>query len=267
MLTPLRAGASLILAALAGNFTGANRGIGLALARYFGDAGYAREELIGKNLLQIRLAPAAQWPKIAAVLARNALGHPAQLLVALDDVLAAAQADQRERASGQISFFDMAAEPASLEAPLPAATEVPVRERLRWEKELLGLYLSDHPLGEVAERIGRFVTAYSGELKDETLEDSEDLPDPDVLAQEIVDDFVIKLRIEKSGRGGKTVTVVKGFVGIGLPEKEQLAKAMQKACGTGGTVKDGTIETQGDHRQQIAATLQALGYKTKFTGG
>src|SRR6186997_400808 len=41
----------------------------------------------------------------------------------------------------------------------------------------------------------------------------------------------------KAGRGGKTVTVVKNFVGIGLPEKEQLAKAMQKACGTGGTVK------------------------------
>jgi hypothetical protein len=90
--------------------------------------------------------------------------------VALDDVLAAAQADQRERASGQISFFDLAAEPASLEAPLPTATEVPVRERLRWEKELLGLYLSDHPLGEVAERIGKFVTAYSGELKDEALD-------------------------------------------------------------------------------------------------
>jgi translation initiation factor 1 len=40
---------------------------------------------------------------------------------------------------------------------------------------------------------------------------------------------------QKAGRGGKTVTVVKGFVGIGLPEKEQLAKAMQKTCGTGGT--------------------------------
>src|SRR5207247_6120370 len=40
-------------------------------------------------------------------------------------------------------------------------------------------------------------------------------------------------------RGGKTVTVIKGFVGIGLPEKLQLAKAMQKACGTGGTLKHG----------------------------
>jgi translation initiation factor 1 len=52
----------------------------------------------------------------------------------------------------------------------------------------------------------------------------------------------------KAGRGGKTVTVVKNFVGIGLPEKEQLAKTMQRACGTGGTVKNGQIEIQGDKR-------------------
>src|ERR1035441_3673548 len=43
----------------------------------------------------------------------------------------------------------------------------------------------------------------------------------------------------KAGRGGKTVTVVKNFVGIGLPEKEKLAKQMQRACGVGGTVKNG----------------------------
>jgi DNA polymerase-3 subunit alpha len=122
------------------------------------------------NRIDLRLVNKRVLESLIKVGALNALGHPAQLLVALDDVLAAAQADQRERASGQISFFDLAAEPSSLEAPLPAATEVPVRERLRWEKELLGLYLSDHPLGEVAERIGRFVNAYSGELKDETLD-------------------------------------------------------------------------------------------------
>ncbi len=122
------------------------------------------------NRVDLRLVNKRVLESLAKVGALNEVGHPAQLLVALDEVLAAAQADQRERASGQISFFDLAAEPGALEAPLPAATEVPVRERLRWEKELLGLYLSDHPLGEVAERIGRFVTAYSGELKDESLE-------------------------------------------------------------------------------------------------
>ena len=120
--------------------------------------------------VDLRLVNKRVLESLVKVGALNGLGHPAQLLLALDDVLAAAQADQRERASGQISFFDLAAEPGALEAPLPEATEVPVRERLRWEKELLGLYLSDHPLGEVAERIGRYVTAYSGELKDESLD-------------------------------------------------------------------------------------------------
>ena len=122
------------------------------------------------NRIDLRLVNKRVLESLVKVGALNRFGHPAQLLLALDDVLAAAQADQRERASGQISFFDLAAEPAALEAPLPTATEVPVRERLRWEKELLGLYLSDHPLGEVAERIGRFVTIYSGELRDESLD-------------------------------------------------------------------------------------------------
>jgi hypothetical protein len=57
-----------------------------------------------------------------------------------------------------------------LERPLPTATEVPVRERLRWEKELLGLYLSEHPMGEVAERVSQYVTAYSTDLRDESLD-------------------------------------------------------------------------------------------------
>ena len=52
----------------------------------------------------------------------------------------------------------------------PTVPETPTRERLRWEKELLGLYLSDHPLGEIAEAIGPFVTAYSGDLRDESLD-------------------------------------------------------------------------------------------------
>jgi len=72
---------------------------------------------------------------------------------------------------------------------------------------------------------------------------------------------------QKAGRGGKTVTVVTGFVGIGLPEKEQLAKAMQRACGTGGTVKDGHIEIQGDKREEIARILTEAGFRPVFAGG
>jgi translation initiation factor 1 len=72
---------------------------------------------------------------------------------------------------------------------------------------------------------------------------------------------------QTAGRGGKTVTVIKGFVGIGLPEKEQLAKAMQKACGTGGTVKNGQIEIQGDKRAEVARILSEANFRPVFAGG
>jgi translation initiation factor 1 len=68
-------------------------------------------------------------------------------------------------------------------------------------------------------------------------------------------------------RGGKTVTVITNFVGIGLPEKEQLAKKMQKLCGVGGTVKEGRIEIQGDKREEAARVLTEAGFRPVFAGG
>jgi translation initiation factor 1 len=77
----------------------------------------------------------------------------------------------------------------------------------------------------------------------------------------------VDIRRETGGRGGKTVTVVDGFVGIGLPEKEQLAKKMRAACGCGGTVKDGAIEIQGDQRETVARILSEAGFRPVFAGG
>jgi translation initiation factor 1 len=68
-------------------------------------------------------------------------------------------------------------------------------------------------------------------------------------------------------RGGKTVTIVTGFVGISQAEKERLAKEMQKACGAGGTVKEGRIEIQGDHRDTVARLLTNAGFRPVFAGG
>jgi hypothetical protein len=102
--------------------------------------------------------------------AMSRFGHAAQLLAALDDAMAAGQSAQRDRMSGQTSLFDIAASPEELERPLPAVPEALSRERLRWEKELLGLYLSEHPLGSLAEQLAQYVTAYSGDLKDESLD-------------------------------------------------------------------------------------------------
>ena len=71
---------------------------------------------------------------------------------------------------------------------------------------------------------------------------------------------------EKKGRGGKTVTVVRDLL-LSPQDLKDLARQLKQTCGTGGTVKDGAIEIQGDHREKIAARMQALGYKTKFVGG
>ncbi|HLZ36068.1 MAG TPA: translation initiation factor [Nitrospira sp.] len=68
-------------------------------------------------------------------------------------------------------------------------------------------------------------------------------------------------------RGGKTVTVVTGFVGIGQVEKESLAKEMQRACGAGGTVKEGRIEIQGDQRETVARILTQAGFRPVLAGG
>jgi translation initiation factor 1 len=72
---------------------------------------------------------------------------------------------------------------------------------------------------------------------------------------------------ETGGRGGKTVTVADGFTGIGLPEKEQLMRRVRAACGCGGTVKDGRIEIQGDHRETVARILAEAGFRPVFAGG
>ncbi len=77
----------------------------------------------------------------------------------------------------------------------------------------------------------------------------------------------VDIKRTTAGRGGKTVTLVTGFTGIGLPEKESLAKKMRNACGCGRTVKDGEIEIQGDQRDKIAQTPNEPGFRPVFAGG
>jgi translation initiation factor 1 len=68
------------------------------------------------------------------------------------------------------------------------------------------------------------------------------------------------------GRGGKVVTLVKNLQ-LSPNDLKALTKHLKQTCGSGGTIKDGVIEVQGDHRETIAAALQQLGYKTKLAGG
>ena len=74
------------------------------------------------------------------------------------------------------------------------------------------------------------------------------------------------LHRESGGRGGKVVSIVKNLI-VTEDELKALAKRLKQECGSGGTVKDGMIEIQGEHRQRMAAVLQKLGYKVKIAGG
>ena len=69
----------------------------------------------------------------------------------------------------------------------------------------------------------------------------------------------LRLNMERAGRGGKTVTLVKGFVGS-EEDITALSKLLPQKCGVGGSVKDGEIIIQGDHRQRLVEVLKKEGY-------
>lgn len=79
-------------------------------------------------------------------------------------------------------------------------------------------------------------------------------------------DGIVRVRRETKGRGGKTVTVVAG-VALGGEELKALAGELKRRCGCGGTLKDGTIEIQGDHAELLVAELQRRGFTVKRAGG
>jgi translation initiation factor 1 len=79
-------------------------------------------------------------------------------------------------------------------------------------------------------------------------------------------DGIVRIRRETSGRKGKGVTTISG-VPLPADELKTLAKALKKRCGTGGAVKDGVIEIQGDHRETLRADLSSRGYTVKLAGG
>ncbi|MBE9030838.1 translation initiation factor [filamentous cyanobacterium LEGE 11480] len=76
----------------------------------------------------------------------------------------------------------------------------------------------------------------------------------------------VRVQISRKGKGGKTVTVVTGLQHP--PEKlTALAKKLKSQCGSGGTLKDGNVEIQGDHVAKLVEILVGLGYKAKKSGG
>lgn len=79
-------------------------------------------------------------------------------------------------------------------------------------------------------------------------------------------DGVVRVSRETKGRGGKAVTLVRGLA-LDAAGLAALGKELKAACGTGGTVKEGVVEIQGDHIERIMVMMQAKGYKVKRAGG
>tara|TARA_B110000483_G_C18039232_1_gene481892 strand:- start:76 stop:399 length:324 start_codon:yes stop_codon:yes gene_type:complete len=79
-------------------------------------------------------------------------------------------------------------------------------------------------------------------------------------------DGIVRIRRETKGRKGKGVTTVSG---LDLPEAQikSLAKQLKQKCSTGGTVKEGVIEIQGDQREKLKTELEKLGHNVKLAGG
>jgi len=79
-------------------------------------------------------------------------------------------------------------------------------------------------------------------------------------------DGTVRIGRETKGRKGKGVTTLTGF-DLDSSALKTLAKQLKKTCSTGGTIKDGVIEIQGDHRDKLKAELNKQGYRVKLAGG
>ncbi len=110
------------------------------------------------------------------------------------------------------------------------------------KKNIKGVVYSTNP---------HFDYLYDNEKEEETLAPQQQL---------------LKIEFEKKHRGGKTVSLVRGFIGRS-EDLEQLGKLLKTRCGTGGSVKDGEIIIQGDKRELMIKILTEKGYKTKQVGG
>jgi translation initiation factor 1 len=78
-------------------------------------------------------------------------------------------------------------------------------------------------------------------------------------------DGIVRVSRETKGRGGKAVTVVRGL-SLDAAALTRMAQQLKAACGSGGTVKDGAIEVQGDHCDKVMALLKAQGHAVKRAG-
>jgi DNA polymerase-3 subunit alpha len=149
---------------------GAGAAESIVAARDAGEQATSLQEFCER--IDLRLANKRVLEGLAKVGALRRFGHPAQILLALDDAISGGSSAQRERAAGQVGLFDAMPELAGAGIPaLPHVTEASTRERLRWERELIGVYLSDHPMNALAPAMQPYVGTLVGDFSDESFRD------------------------------------------------------------------------------------------------
>ena len=149
---------------------GATAAESIVAAREAGEQAASLQEFCER--IDLRLANKRVLEALAKVGALRRFGHPAQILLALDDAISGGSSAQRERAAGQVGLFDAMPELAGAGIPaLPHVTEASTRERLRWERELMGVYLSDHPMNALAPAMQPYVGTFVGDFSDESYRD------------------------------------------------------------------------------------------------
>lgn len=117
---------------------------------------------------------------------------------------------------------------------------------------------------EVIDLISRLISG--GKRGEQPVEEVESSKPAAVKKQSKVDGPVVRVGRETKGRRGNGVTTVSDLP-LNEAGLQELASTLKQTCGTGGTVKDGQIEIQGDQRERITSALEGLGYRVKRVGG
>ena len=198
----------------------------------------------------------------------NNVGPMAASAVQALEALGVRAGDAITRMPAQVTTGDLAG--AALIVALKEAEHLPLlQERFpAWAEKVEFWHVDDAPevLGLIEQEVMGLVARILGGSQRQESKPTEAAPVSPPVKESARKPVTLKVGRETAGRRGKGVTTV-----FDLPLDEEavreLAALLKQRCGTGGTVKDGRIEIQGDQRQLIVAELEKLGYRVKRVGG
>jgi predicted translation initiation factor SUI1 len=199
----------------------------------------------------------------------NNVGPMAVSAITALEALGVRAADAVARLPAQVTSDDL--ERAALIVALKHAEHLPLlQERFpAWVEKVEFWHVDDAPetLGLIEQEVmGLVARILGGGQRQESQPTEAPAPERPATKEPARRPVTLKVGRETAGRRGKGVTTV---FDVPLDESSlrELAATLKQRCGTGGTVKDGRIEIQGDQRERIVAELEKLGYKVKRVGG